>query len=130
MIRRSGVMASVTSRNRSAQIPVAKARKAELYGWQRLFDSVRYTIAGPHGAIDMELMAKGRIIPGLAPNANVRRCFIDPEVWAVTGLDPKTGFAPKAPKTPKADPAPTPKPAPKAKPSPGGALIPNTPNPA
>jgi hypothetical protein len=80
-----------------AQIPLAYARDAEAARppWLPMYDARRYTIIGPKGSIDMELMAQGRAIRGLPPSACKRQCLWPKRlICEVTGLDPATGFPP------------------------------------
>jgi hypothetical protein len=45
-----------------------------------------YTIVGPRGAADMQLMCKGEPIPGGDPKSGVCECFVDGDVEELTGL--------------------------------------------
>jgi hypothetical protein len=74
--------------------PLTKKRAAELDGWKPLQNAATFTIVGPLGHIDVELMAQGTPIRGIKSSSNVRECFIDTLIWETTGLDKKTGFEP------------------------------------
>lgn len=69
------------------QVPVALCRQAELKQWKRLPDAARYTITGPDGSIDCELMYQGEPIPGAASTAGLRDLYIDSSIWHTTGHD-------------------------------------------
>lgn len=88
------------------QAPLRYARQLEAAGWFPMFDACRYTIIGPKGHIDMELMAQGREIRGVPASGVKCRCLrailakadgtrVD-VVCEETGLDPRTGFPPEA----------------------------------
>lgn len=94
------------------QVPVGYARQAEAAGWKPMANSVRYTIVGPKGTIDMELMATGVEIPGIPASGVKCACLqavlihTDPSsgeetrvnlIEEATGLDPTTGFPPDSP---------------------------------
>ena len=74
-----------------AQICVQNLRQAQDDGWKRIQGAKVYSIWGDLGKADMELLARGKVVLGQSPDAGARRCFIDPEVYTLTGIDnPKT----------------------------------------
>lgn len=92
-----------------AQIPVLLKKQAENDGWLSIHGAATYTIFGPKGTVDCELLARGAIIRGIDAESGSRVCHIDQSVWEVTGLDPKTGWPP-VPEPPKPAKAEKPKP--------------------
>jgi hypothetical protein len=80
-----------------AQVPLRHVRQLEAADppWFPMFDTCRYTIVGPKGSIDMELMAQGSIISGVPASAVKCPCFAPITlICAETGLEPGTGFPP------------------------------------
>lgn len=74
-----------------AQFPVQLVKAAEDSGWSQVSGSngrtlAVYTIEGPLGRVDCMLLAKGRPIPGTAPNSNKRVCRVHKEIKRITGL--------------------------------------------
>jgi hypothetical protein len=77
------------------QVPVGLKKLAQNDGWLEIVGCKTYTIVGPSGTIDCELLAKGAIIKGLDPMSSARPCLTDELIFEVTGLDPKTGWSPR-----------------------------------
>lgn len=74
-----------------AQVCVHNLKKGQNDGWQRIQGAKVYTILGAGGRADMELLAKGKAIIGQSPDAGARRCWIDEEVYGLTGhINPKS----------------------------------------
>lgn len=70
-----------------AQIPTGMLRAAQDAGWDRLERTAIYSIIGPKGQVDMELVVRGRPIPGQSPDAGARLCMISRSVEEITGLE-------------------------------------------
>ncbi len=68
------------------QCCVVNLRRAQDEGWAEVENTVIYTIAGPKGAVDMKLLARGKITPGQPSNAGARLCYCDKSVELLTGL--------------------------------------------
>jgi hypothetical protein len=87
-----------------AQVCTHHARRAQDEGWLRVVGTMVYTIQGPEGCADMELLARGKPIPGAGHLSGARQCLIDTEVYRLTGFpDPDAPTAGSEPA--KADPA-------------------------
>lgn len=72
-----------------AQVCVQHLRAAQDDGWSKLSGgSKTYTIIGPKGEADMELVAKGDPIPGSDVYSGRRMCVVDKTVAKLTGLAP------------------------------------------
>ncbi len=69
-----------------AQITNQNIRRAQDEGWKKVEGSVVYTIIGPKGEVDMELMVRGGLIPGQSHDAGARLLVVDETVEKVTGL--------------------------------------------
>lgn len=68
-----------------AQVPTHLARLAQDAGWRRLNDDKVYTIVGPDGRADMQLLVQGSVVPGQSPHCGERLCKIDKSVAVLTG---------------------------------------------
>ena len=68
------------------QCTVVQKRRAQDEGWLPVENTAVYTIVGPKGAVDMELLARGKITPGQPHNSGARLCFCDKSVELLTGL--------------------------------------------
>ena len=68
-----------------AQICVNNMKRAQNDGWKRIQGAKIYTVLGPDGRADMELLAQGKVISGQAYDSGARRCWIDPNVYTLTG---------------------------------------------
>lgn len=68
------------------QCCVVNLRRAQDEGWVEVEGTVIYTIEGPKGSVDMKLLARGKPIPGQAPNSGARLCYCDKTVEELTGL--------------------------------------------
>lgn len=83
---------------------VVKARDPEFGGWGRIRDAQTYTIGGPRGEVHCELLCRGKPIRGVGPDSGARVCWVDDEVYELTGHpnpDPEKG--------PKVEPTAEPK---------------------
>ena len=69
------------------QVTVSNQRTAQDDGWGNISGGSRiYTIIGPKGPADMQLMCKGKPIPGGDTNSGSRKCMVDANVEGITGL--------------------------------------------
>lgn len=73
-----------------AQICVHNRKRAQNEGWKQIQGAKIYTILGPDDRVDMELLAKGTPVLGQGPESGARKCWVDTEVYTLTGhVDPK-----------------------------------------
>ena len=85
-----------------AQIWVGSMKRAQNEGWKRIQGAKVYTILGPDGRADMELLARGKAILGQDTSSGARRCYIDTEVYKLTGhTEPKKENPSGSTRTPK-----------------------------
>jgi hypothetical protein len=69
------------------QCCIQNQRKAQDTGWGAISGGSRvYTIQGPKGLADMQLLCKGKPIPGGDIKSGARKCMVDAEVETLTGL--------------------------------------------
>ena len=76
-----------------AQICTANAKYAQDDGWGAVEGAKFYSIEGPKGTASMVLAGKGTPIRGASPSDGARRCYLDEDITALTGL-PTGGSAP------------------------------------
>ena len=79
------------------QCPISYLKLAQddpQYRWSPVVNTSVYTIRGPKGQLDLQLLASGAPIRGSDHQSNQRILLLHPDVWEVTGLDPETGFPP------------------------------------
>jgi len=91
------------------QCPVTYKKAAQddpEYHWEPIRDTRTYTIRGPHGEVDCELLCSGTMLRGSDHMSNVRECFIHKDIWEDTGLDKETGFPPVTEKRMATEPVP------------------------
>ena len=69
-----------------AQVTNQNLRRAQDESWRKVEGTVIYTIIGPKGEADMELMVRGGLIPGQSPDSGARLCVVDQTVEELTGL--------------------------------------------
>jgi hypothetical protein len=91
------------------QCAVINLRKAQDDQWKRVVNSSTYTIVGPEGEIDCELLCKGRPIPGGDVFSGRRSCEVDTLIEEITRIpiDPSVVPEPSPVQTitkPKAEP--------------------------
>lgn len=75
------------------QCPLHYRRAAQDDGWLAIHGNKIYTIRGPKGQIDCELLARGARIFSSDSMASRRKMVIHPDIGGVTGLSMKDGFA-------------------------------------
>ena len=76
-----------------AQICTTNAKYAQDEGWGAVEGAKFYSIEGPKGTASMVLACKGTPIRGASPSDGARRCYLDEDIAALTGL-PTDGSAP------------------------------------
>ena len=89
------------------QIPSRLRRLAQDEGWKSTSGTKLYSIIGPRGEIDCELVCKGRIIPGCDTLDNKRAMQVHNDIFEETGLSAETGlpeeFSEEVPEEPLED---------------------------
>ena len=95
-----------------AIVPASKVKNAHDLGWRRPPRGAKpFTIRGPMGAVNCEVIQYGDPIPGISTNSCRPYLMVDNAVWEETGLDQNTGFAREAapePVTPQPSAPPQP----------------------
>lgn len=77
-----------------AIVPASKVKNAHDIGWRRPPRGAKpFTIRGPIGAVNCEVVQYGDPIPGIPTSSCRAYLLVDRAVWDKTGLDPSTGFA-------------------------------------
>ncbi len=93
-----------------------KARQDKEWQWSPIEGLDTYTIIGPSGEIDVELMGADEPIPGSDQTSNLREMLIHEDIPRITGLNRDVGFhLPDLEET--TETAPEPEPKPKARPT-------------
>ncbi len=68
-----------------SQVPTHLRARAMEEGWNNLDTPLFYVITGPDGDADMELLVRGKPIPGQSPDSGARLCTVDKSVEKITG---------------------------------------------
>lgn len=84
------------------QVTVKKLLRAKSEGWLEVYDGmgrpIFYVIEGPKGRAEMQLLGRGRPIPGQPSDSGARACAVDQYVEELTGLEiPEYGAKDKEP---------------------------------
>ena len=78
-----------------AQICTGNAKQAQDEGWGAVEGAKFYSIEGPKGTASMVLACKGTPIRGASPSDGARECFIDEDIFTLSGW-PTDGTSPEA----------------------------------